>query len=278
VRVLVSGAGLVTWTPGMIQQMVEAAEDELAAAGARVRRDSIPPLNDLRPLGDRGDDALLLINPNTSTPIRFDPRQKLAVASTTAHLMVAAGEDFDLVSANEEQGGFLAGRYLRQVGCTDPAFVGTADVNTPGELEPLCRARLRGLEAGFGAELPGSRLFVVRRYGLVSGASAVAEFQCLTRRPDGIFAASDELAAGFVAGAAAFGLQHDRDYHIVGFDGQQQYCVLDGRPLVSVAVPAAELGRQAARLLIERLRHPQQPPRSLSIGCSLANAPILADA
>lgn len=255
----------------MIQQMAQAAEASLRDAGASVVRDQHPLLNDLRTLADRGDDALVLVNPSTSSPIQFDPRQKLAVVSTTAHLLVAAGEGFDLVSPNEEQGGFLAGRYLRQLGCRTPAFVGAADPTNPAEYDGTCRTRLRGFEAGFGEAVPASRRFMTKRYGLSAGACALTEYQCLAQRPDAIFAASDELMVGFIAGAIAIGLQHGRDYQIVGFDGQQHLQHADEQPLSSVIVPAAELGRQAADLLIERLRHPGTPARQLSIGCAMPN-------
>lgn len=253
----------------MIQQMVQAAETELQAVGVRVTRARHPQQNDLRSLANHPADALMLINPNTSSPISFDPRHRLSIVSTTAHVEVASGEGFDLVSPSEEQGGFLAGRYLRQQGCKCPAFLGAANPANPSEYDATCQTRLRGFEAGFEQSVPASRRFMTKRYGLSAGACAMVEYQCLAKRPDGIFAASDEIMVGFIMGAMAIGLHHGRDYHIVGFDGQYPFRHMDDLLLTSVIVPAAELGTQAARLLIERLRQPGLHIRRLSIGCTL---------
>lgn len=268
VRILTADA----YADAIIQEMAAAAGQTLRDSGATVTQGRHPAGNDLSSLADSGDHALVLINPSTSMPIRFDARQMLAVVSTTQHLIVAAGEGFDLVTPNEEQGSFLAGRRLRELGCTRPAFVGAADPADSAVYDGTSRTRLHGFEAGFGQVLPPSRRLRVRRYGLTSGAAAVLDFQCLTHRPDGIFAASDELAAGFIAGAIALGLRHGHDYQIIGFDGQRRYRQVDDGELASVVVPAAELGRQAAGLLIERLEHPGTPARRLSIGCSLPPA------
>lgn len=254
----------------MIQQMVSAAEAEFRAVGMRVTRGLHPKKNDLRTLADTGNDALMLINPATNSPVRFDPRQKLSIVSTTAYVQVDAAEGFDLVSPSEEQGGFLAGRHLRELGCKNPAFVGAVNPAKPSEYDATCQIRLRGFEAGFGERIPASRRFMTKRYGISAGACAMVEYQCLAQRPDGIFAASDEIMVGFIMGAIAIGLHHGRDYHIVGFDGQFPFRHLDDLLLTSVIVPSVELGTQAARLLIERLRHPAINIRRLSLGCTMA--------
>ncbi|MCW5861305.1 MAG: substrate-binding domain-containing protein, partial [Caldilineales bacterium] len=84
-------------------------------------------------------------------------------------------------------------------------------------------------------------------------------------RPDAVFAASDDLAIGFLAAAAAHGLRPAEDYHLIGFDGQD----LAGNTLTTIKVPAMDMGRRAAQLLIERFDDPHKPARRVQLECTL---------
>jgi DNA-binding LacI/PurR family transcriptional regulator len=129
--------------------------------------------------------------------------------------------------------------------------------------------RLRAFEHGFGLPVPPGHVLLTRSYGESWGARLVARYAALNPRPEAVFAASDELAVGFVKGALALGLEPLRDYQIIGFDGQERGRQLHEGPLTTIQVPAAEMGRRGAELLADRLLNPDQPARQLRLGCTL---------
>lgn len=105
------------------------------------------------------------------------------------------------------------------------------------------------------------------------GERAMAEL--LARRPDldGVFVASDVMAAGALRALAAAGRRVPADVGVVGFDGD---ALPDGapRPLSSVRQPAQEMGGTLVRLLSATLAG-QRPddvrfPVRLEIGASSA--------
>jgi LacI family transcriptional regulator len=84
-----------------------------------------------------------------------------------------------------------------------------------------------------------------------------------------VFAASDELAVGFVQGARDQGLMAGRDYQIIGFDRQQLGMDLPEGPLTTIEVPRVAMGVRGAELLTARLLDPDQPVHRTYLGCSL---------
>ena len=159
-------------------------------------------------------------------------------------------------------------RTLKDAGHTTACFVGaTFALNTPGSsYGPTSRARLAGFLHGWGGTAAEVPCLYADFYSINCGAAAVARYMELTPRPNAVFAASDELAMGFIAGALAHDLRAGRDYSIVGFDGQDMARAL---ALTTVEVPVALLGQRAARLLVERLNHPELPPQRVFLGCSM---------
>ena len=68
--------------------------------------------------------------------------------------------------------------------------------------------------------------------------------------PDAVVCYDDKLALGLMDALRDIGLRVPEDVGVVGFDGIPFAAIANPR-LTTVAVPTAELGRQAARLLIE---------------------------
>jgi len=111
-----------------------------------------------------------------------------------------------------------------------------------------------------------------------TAARLIPKYLEIPDRPQAVFAASDDLALGFIVGAAAHGLDFARDYHIIGFDGQPRGQAIHGGPLTTVESPHGEIGRRAAEMLMSRLLNPDQPVRRLTVGCRLLNGTTAADA
>ncbi|MEX3957936.1 LacI family DNA-binding transcriptional regulator [Trinickia sp. EG282A] len=85
-----------------------------------------------------------------------------------------------------------------------------------------------------------------------AGARAACALMQSSDPPDAIFAVSDTLAIGVIAGLRACGKRVPDDVAIVGFDDISLAAQIDP-PLTTVAQPMRELGETAARLLLTRL-------------------------
>ncbi len=254
--------------PGpMVAAMLAQASECLEALGAHVARRALD-LEQVDGQAPADCDAVVVINPNSTPALRFAEHQLLTVIATGAGATVAAPGGYDVVGVDQEQGGYLAGEAARAAGCQQPCFVGVHH----HELEPFDRTgmmRLQGFEQGLGRAVPAVHLIQREHYGPGNGAEAARTFFALDPRPDVVFCASDELAVGFALGASALGLHAGRDFRLIGFDRQQLGHELTDRALTTVAVPAQEMGRRAADMLLSRFAQPDQPVRRLSLGCQL---------
>jgi DNA-binding LacI/PurR family transcriptional regulator len=77
-------------------------------------------------------------------------------------------------------------------------------------------------------------------------------------RPDAIFAVSDTLAIGAMRAVRDAGLSVPGDVAVVGFDNVP-FAAMVEPGLTTVAQPMFRLGENAAKLLLERIRNPDQP-------------------
>jgi DNA-binding LacI/PurR family transcriptional regulator len=77
-------------------------------------------------------------------------------------------------------------------------------------------------------------------------------------RPTAVLALTDVLALGVIDAAGELGLRVPDDVSVVGFDDAPVAELATPR-LTTVRQPLAEKGRVAARLLVERLKHPDRP-------------------
>jgi DNA-binding LacI/PurR family transcriptional regulator len=100
------------------------------------------------------------------------------------------------------------------------------------------------------------------------GASAMR--QLLAARPDidGVFAASDLMAAGVLAVLAAAGRQIPGDVAVVGYD-DSAVATSTNPPLTSVHQPIEEMGREVARLLVEAIDGTNRAKRRVILATDL---------
>ncbi|MGF0118639.1 LacI family DNA-binding transcriptional regulator [Promicromonospora sp. Marseille-Q5078] len=157
------------------------------------------------------------------------------------------------VAVDHRRGGYLATQHLLERGRTRLAFVGG-----PGALRPVTQRR-----DGFRLALDEAGLAPVRELAppeginRADGAWAARELLDDVRagRVDGIFAASDLMAAGILEVLLRSGVAVPDDVALVGYDDN-----LAARdvpvPLTTVAQPGAEMGRRGARLVIDEARSP----------------------
>jgi len=229
-----------------------------------------------QPFSDDSD-VIVIINPNSASRILVRPGQALLVISTAGNAPVGVVEGYDVITVDQEQGAMMAGQRMRQAGVRSVSYIGRRmSPHVPGYVK-ASEVRLRGFEAGWGDEVPRQHQFYAAHYAMDDGALIAAQYARMKDRPDAVFAASDELAVGFVLGLIPFGLKAGRDYSIIGFDGQRLGQELRQGTLSTIKVPTKLMGRRGGELLLDRLRHPHQPVRRLSLGCSwLEGATIIS--
>ncbi len=163
----------------------------------------------------------------------------------------------DYVSADFRLGMTLAAEHLIRLGHKRIAFVGGARRVSPA----------RDRTEAFRAILP--------RYGLPQGpivnclptreggAAAVGQlFQDKSNAPTAVLCHNDLCALGVMLGLADLGLAPGRDVAVIGFDNIPEGAM--HRPaLTTVAIGAREIGEEAARLLLRRIKSPEGSPESI---------------
>jgi len=266
---LLVGREIVLYGSGPVRQfihrMMDAFADEIRSTGAAVRRMAMS--DDGTADFDKHADALVLFNPTVTEAIRCQPNQLLSIVSSTRYVSVDEQSRYDVVGIDDHQGGVLAGRMLREAGCKRPCFVGR-EMNTDAtRYDPISMARLHGFEDGWGEPLANAYLLKAKGYNLLSGGRSLRQFMTMDPKPDGIFAASDDLALGILAAAGSHGLTPGEDFQVVGFDGQDRGQQQGDVTLSTVKVPCEQMGRRAAQLLIERFKTPDRPNNRMTLEC-----------
>ncbi len=252
---------------GMVLTMADEVSQTLINLGAAISHTLLSVENtwDIDPEAN----ATVIINPNSWPPIPENTVRPIVVISTAGVTPIAFPDGFDTVTVDQEQGGVIAGRHLKQTGVKRPLFLAGINRRT-GDFASTSMSRLRGFELGFGQVIPDELKIKTEYFRLEAGAQAVARYLAMPHRPDGIFAASDELAVGFVLGGLAHGISPGVDYQIIGFDKQNLGANLLSGALTSVEAPSRDLGHKAAELLTQRILDPSLSVRRLSLGCSLS--------
>ena len=158
------------------------------------------------------------------------------------------------VAADDVLGGDVAVSHLLAAGHQRLAFVGgpvsirqVAD-RRDGALRALRRAR-RGLSDLQMIETPALNVSA----GLRAGAQ-IAELPA-GRRPTGVFCANDLIALGLLQEMTLREIGVPADIAIVGYD-DIEFAAAAAVPLSSVRQPRQQLGRTAARLLLEETMEP----------------------
>ena len=131
----------------------------------------------------------------------------------------------------------------------------------------FAQQRRAGYEAALreaGIALDPALVRTVDGLGFEEGAGAIRRLVELPDPPQAVFAVSDTLAIGAVHAAGALGLRVPQDLAVVGFDDIDVAAHVTP-PLTTVAQPMDVLGRSAADMVIQRIREPSRPIRSLTL-------------
>jgi LacI family transcriptional regulator len=166
------------------------------------------------------------------------------------------GANWDLLALDNRHGARLATEHLVSLGHRRIAFYGGhADSSS-------CQQRRQGYADAMSAAglEPDPQWLMECSPTRVEAAGRTAE---LLERAPGATAAvcyNDNVALGLMLGLGARGVRPGVDFALTGFDDITE-AALSTPPLTTLAVEPRACGRQAAELLLERVRDPDAPMR-----------------
>lgn len=164
-----------------------------------------------------------------------------------------AGE-ISCVGINDSDASQQVVRYLADKGRKRIAIINHdlsykyARLRQEGYLAQLERDRLEWQAISYASELSFS-----------AGKEAMIALLEKRERPDAVFAVSDTLAAGAMAAIQAAGLRVPEDIAVAGFDGTE-LAEMVTPPLTTLAQPSRAIGRQACRLVLQKIDQPESSP------------------
>jgi DNA-binding LacI/PurR family transcriptional regulator len=255
-------------TDPMIHRMIDAFMEAAKPMGPQFRFLLTDGREEVWQLPEPVDAAVLFNQPPNTFPGDLAARAKQLISVMTGTPSAELWRlGADVVTIDQQTVGRLAGQRLRQSGCECVCYIGR--YCEPGRYDATSLARLRGFEEGWGEPLADEYQMFGRWYGPKTGRQGYLRWTKLSPRPQGIFAASDELAMGVLGAAVMEGLRPGIDFQLVGVDGQERSRNATGFPLTSVQMPVDAMGRQAARLLRQRLLEGETQAMHVALGCTL---------
>lgn len=247
--------------------MVRAIEPVFREAGIRLLLHSTggdvsDELGVLDSLNEHYVDGMILC------PIRVSDAHLKALQDTAVPVVVIGSlpdnAPVDHVRAESPEGVAVALQHLYDQGSRRIGFINGPEDTVPGS------ARLRGyLEGLERLGLPVDESLIDSADSFTFDAGTVAAERLLENTVvDAVLGANDRLALGVVHAARAAGLTVPEDLRVVGMD-DTELARSAMPPLTSVNLGAAERGRMAAELLLERLNGVDSTPRSQTVSSSL---------
>lgn len=155
----------------------------------------------------------------------------------------------DRIEVDDYNGGLLAGQHLTELGHQKMAIL------LPANSTINVRERLRGFKAAIKqAGLPADNLTEIHAdFSMKAGYEATQKV--LDSNVSAVFCADDILAIGLYRGLNERGLHVPGDLSIIGYDDIDLDQYVYPR-LTTIAQPVVEIGRESARLLVNRLEKP----------------------
>jgi len=252
------GAVIPTMENAIFARGLQAFEEELRLHGYMllVGSSSYSPEREaeqVRALMARGVDGMLLIGHDRDPEVI----EYLTLRNTPAVAAWAFNANAALPSVgfdNRIAMRFLAERVL-SMGHTQ---IGMISAETSAN--DRARMRLQGVrDAMWNAGLRPEGLNLIETpYGIEEGGDAFMSLINSQPRPTAILCGNDVLAAGAMVAARECGLVVPRDVSITGFDDIELAHLMQPG-LTTVHVPHAEMGRQAAQMLLGLLQDPGTP-------------------
>ncbi len=167
-----------------------------------------------------------------------------------------AGVEADFIEADHETGGYLATRYLIELGHREIACIsGPRDL--PPSLDRVNGYRRALEEAGLDSPM---EYLVYSNFTSEGGYRAFEQLLKLAKRPTAVFAGNDLMAIGGLCAASEAGLRIPADLSVIGYDDIALASYSTPR-LSTMAQPKYEMGQRIVSVLLERIMGGQLPLR-----------------
>lgn len=160
------------------------------------------------------------------------------------------GVEFNYVSSDNENGGFLATEELVKSGCKKILLV--HDINSYSTVNKRTQGYLRALKQ-YGIEIDDSKMIPCR----VSYEDARKTVKRLVDENvdfDGVFCTTDSMALGVLRGLKERGKRVPEDVKIVGFDGITHTEISDP-PITTVIQDTDQLGKKSVDVLMDLINN-----------------------
>lgn len=169
-----------------------------------------------------------------------------------------------VVDCTNWQGAYDATCYLIELGHTRIGFItGLMGLNSAGERLEGYRAALRDNSLPYDPDLIQEGDFLRDK-----GYSAAQTLLALPQLPTAIFASNDISAFGAMEAIRNQGLRIPEDVSIIGFDDIPQSAMTFPQ-LTTVRQPLDQIGRVAARMLVDQIENVNHSPRRVTLATRL---------
>ncbi|WP_420397586.1 LacI family DNA-binding transcriptional regulator [Nioella sp.] len=201
----------------------------------------------IRTLCARGADALLLIGHHRSQEtLDFLEARSVPVLVAWVYdpdkLQPSIG--FDNRAAMREMAELVISKGHRRIGV----------ISAPCSSNDRASERVAGIREAMAAAgmTPDMMVLSETPYSVENGSSTFSEMMSQPDRPTAVMCGNDVLAVGALRAARQMGLSVPGDVSITGFDDIELAQLVEP-PLTTVHVPHRDMGRMAARLLVQQL-------------------------
>jgi DNA-binding LacI/PurR family transcriptional regulator len=175
------------------------------------------------------------------------------------------GLNVDFVTVSNQEGARHAIEHLLRLGHRRIAFIdGAVSLSTTRERRAGYEQALRNA----GLPVPQELIMYADFFHQAGGYEAVSKLLNTPKKPTAILVVSNNMALGVLQALQEREIDVPRDVAVVGF-GDTPSAALLRPPLTVIAQPAREIGAAGARLLLERLQHPDRPRRSIVLDTQL---------
>lgn len=247
------GAVVPTLGIAIFARGIEALQNRLEQSGhglllASAQYDAAKEIEQVRTLIERNVEALVLVgNEHDDEIFELVDRADIPLVTTYLH---AADSRFASVGVDNKAASRRIIQHLVELGHREIGVV-----TSPTGRNDRTRSRLEGMMEGLaqaGIPVPAKRVLEVP-YSIADGRRATRMILAQNRAVTAIVCTTDVLAIGAVLEAPQLGRQVPGDLSVTGFDDLDLSSQLTPA-LTTIHVPADEIGRQTADLILSRLR------------------------
>lgn len=163
---------------------------------------------------------------------------------------------YDLVGIDNIEAGFVLSNHLFSNGCKKLAFVSPSN--------PAMTVQLRHIGCREALVHNGQRASNLMNIRFIKKQPENAARQIIREGIDGVICSNDATAAPLIKTLTDLGTDIPNKVKICGFD-DVKYASLLAVPLTSYHQPCTSIGKVAAEVMLNRIKHPDSPTRRITL-------------